>query len=716
MGQLNRGRSLAIFLALGLIFALFGTIAPAALAQKPSRPPQQSTPSGFPLPPPPTSSTEQRTGNGNAFPLPPASGAVSPGNTPGSHPASPADRSSTQTPPILAGAPDLNPARSGSTPGFNEALTTPIPALPIWSERPDSPAQAVAITDEQTFDDIHPQYTAGLTEIEDALTTSVPASGDAALQLEFRQRAALPDIGIAPGDIILGNMSHFPGHAGIFIGRWVDLPQGLQDEFADVLNAVLIRSGDWGLVDSYLVVDSMGGSGVMLRSFVEQFTGYLPTGRPRGNLEAANRWEGQSGGAIAWPDLPDNSPQRWAIVAEALEAARANVPYESGTSFNIPLYGSVSAHMQWATTMRQSDNVSYADLEYGLDCIALVHIVYWRGAGIDLDTSILPWHTPDDLATTALMRGLYRDVDLEPARFDAMTLGKWAITQRDLWVEDNDGRSWLSPAMFALPDAIWRFWPDGERFQLAMHDRIEINPDFWDQQNWRPHLTRNADGTASFTIDMANGSFDVRGTINQDGTARVEISGDMREADIMSPVDSNNDGLPDGGYSMVIEATKVTDMPTPARRQADGITLVAAPLAPRLQPQTPEPLGAQVETFQPDPYAAISGTSVGSSRIAQPPQLSANDLPSMPTASDMAALQTALLGGLSEFGQWIGSRDDVNQQAPWENGRQEHIRWMRGIMGQPGIFYEHYGFAMTTQRIGKTGTVRGSNIGGGLVQ
>ena len=63
------------------------------------------------------------------------------------------------------------------------------------------------------------------------------------------------EVGIVPGDIVLGNIANFPGHAGIYVGRWKDLPSSIRDRFEGVKEQVLLRSRDIGLAESFLVAE-----------------------------------------------------------------------------------------------------------------------------------------------------------------------------------------------------------------------------------------------------------------------------------------------------------------------------------------------------------------------------------------------------------------------------------------------------------------------------
>lgn len=223
------------------------------------------------------------------------------------------------------------------------------------------------------------------------------------------------ETGMVPGDIVLGNMNTFPGHAGIYIGKWKRLPQRLQDQYAGVHEAIVIRSRDEGLKDTYLVVDSDGGRGVRVTPFVEQFTGYLPKGAKAPNLTAALQWESEKGGALQWESLAVDDERRWNIVEEALKAAAARVPYPT-------------VHTQMETTFWNS-GVPYEELD-SMDCTGLVHVVYYRGAGIDVDVSWMPLHTPGQLYDQSESHHLRRAVLLDPVWREAALLGVWDVSVR----------------------------------------------------------------------------------------------------------------------------------------------------------------------------------------------------------------------------------------------------------------------------------------------
>lgn len=215
------------------------------------------------------------------------------------------------------------------------------------------------------------------------------------------------ETGMVPGDVVTGNMSTFPGHVGIYIGKWKSLPEPLQQKYAKVLDQVVLYSKNEALKDSFLVADSYAPS-VRLRSFAEQFTGYFSGGPRTVKPKGALAWEGNSGAAIAWPNLAIGDLKRWRIVEEALKMCELKVAYED-------------AHKQLDTT--RFANAEYKDMK--LDCIAFCHVAYNKGAGISLDVSWWPIHTPAQMLEHATEKNLKRAVMFEPVYAEAVALGKW---------------------------------------------------------------------------------------------------------------------------------------------------------------------------------------------------------------------------------------------------------------------------------------------------
>lgn len=375
--------------------------------------------------------------------------------------------------------------------------------------------------------------------------------------LAAEARAERPfDIGVLPGDVVLGNIKHFPGHAGIFIGRWQDLPERLQEEYADVFARVLIRSKDHGLARSYLVVDSIGGGGVRLRSFAEQFTGYLPNQAKTGTIKKALHWEAKTGGAVAWPGLGPDDARRWKIVEESLEAARAEIPYEV-LHRQMATTGSFDQRQEWVDgiKVRTREFPSYKAMrKVGLDCISLVHVVYWRGAQIDLDVSWAPWHTPEQLHLEAKKKGYMRAVLFEDVFVDAALLGKWEIRLKvtQMWEETT-----------ALPETltIWLGRSEEGTLTVDMAGEDPSKP----RGKARPvpgELSRSRSDTLTFALvngeQGAPNSSALRFEIGADGAVKGSYEG-------IDPPDSDGEG--GGKFRIDFEGRKLLDRAMPPREQ-----------------------------------------------------------------------------------------------------------------------------------------------------
>jgi hypothetical protein len=229
--------------------------------------------------------------------------------------------------------------------------------------------------------------------------------------------------GLVPGDVVISNITEAgPGHAGIYIGRWCLLPKDLQARYANVLEAAAVRSGSVEILDSYLVVDSMPGRGVRVSPMIEQFTdyhggtnAYYPNLK-KFDLLGALRFENDKGLALRWESLPDKDARRYKIVEMALQCAEARVPYDD-------------EHGQLATTMVGESLRSLAGGSgLKLDCIAFCHFAYWKGARIDLDVSMMPFHAPSQLYDYAKKNQMWRPFSFLPLLRDAAYLGTWKPT------------------------------------------------------------------------------------------------------------------------------------------------------------------------------------------------------------------------------------------------------------------------------------------------
>jgi hypothetical protein len=362
-------------------------------------------------------------------------------------------------------------------------------------------------------------------------------------------------IGIVPGDIVLGNISNFPGHAGIYVGRWHDLPEDIQTDFASIYEDVLVRSRDVGLADSHLVVDAIGGRGTTLRSFTEQFTRYLPTGARSGRLENALRWEASTGGAVAWPGLGTDDPRRWEIVREALEAARAQVPYEgSHWQWETTNLGTPEERRVWIDGIKTDEvrSIPYSQIRGAFDCITLVHVVYWRGAGIDLDVSWLPWHTPQQLYATAKSENYLRAVVFEELYLDAAILGKWRV-------EATLVEAWWSEEPQPIEETLLVWVSRASDGSLTLSLVAEDGTRSTDAVTMPGELRRVGDATTVFTLEAgaATGEAMLEIRIGPDGAMDGEAGG-------VDPPDSDGEG--GGRFLWSLTGEKVRDMPVPPRR------------------------------------------------------------------------------------------------------------------------------------------------------
>ncbi len=331
-----------------------------------------------------------------------------------------------------------------------------------------------------------------------AATILVLAAGWCLTDARAQTTAVLPppsadETGMVPGDLILGHANTYPGHVGIYLGKWRRLPEPLRTTYNDVYDQILIRSQDIGLKYTYLAIDSDGGRGVRLVPLVEQFTDYLPKGARAVDLKGARRFEGGMGGAVAWPELANNDAKRWRIIEEALKAAHAKVPYED-------------SHMQLATTWLQS-GTSYENMK--LDCVSLVHVAYYRGAGISLDVSWMPWHDPGQLYAEAKAKNLFRPVIVYYLFVDAAVLGDWDLKLKVLRVGADHFEDVALPVRLLSDDkkvfvrildpdkrAAFQYLPNviEQPFRPTANDGVEVDFAAADGQG---HLEIGADGGMS---------------------------------------------------------------------------------------------------------------------------------------------------------------------------------------------------------------------------
>jgi len=239
------------------------------------------------------------------------------------------------------------------------------------------------------------------------------------------------ETGMVPADLILGNMNSFPGHAGIYLGKWKKLPAPLRTKYARLYDDIIIYSRNEALRDSFLIIDSYM-PWVGIRSFAEQFTNYY-TGHGRRvlNPTGALSWESKRGGAIQYHDpwkrpgssLPIADRRRWKILDEALMCAQKRVGYAQERLLGIfPKYWDMMKE-------KIKDKPNYK--AFKIDCITFCHWVHWRGAKIDLSSGskLLPVMLPGDYDTMGHKYNLYRAVLLEPVYVEAALLGKWKGTR-----------------------------------------------------------------------------------------------------------------------------------------------------------------------------------------------------------------------------------------------------------------------------------------------
>ncbi len=324
------------------------------------------------------------------------------------------------------------------------------------------------------------------------------------------------ETGMVPGDAVLGNITNFPGHAGIYIGKWDGLPARLKTQYKKAFDDAIIRSRDHGLKTSFLVVDSMGGKGVRVRSFAEQFTGYMPTGQ-NPTLKNALHWEARSGSALRWPSLTDSDERRWLIVEEALKAAVARIPYDGShmQRATMAMMPEVREGISlWQEGIKSAKGQSDYSNVNALDCIALVHVAYWRGARIDLDVSWTPWHTPEQLYTFALNNNIRRTVDLEPVYMEAAISGLWDLKIRTLKAQSEGGMNIDVP--------IWIQMRDKKIYYSMVEKGAAVPPKTLSPLEG--HFSKSADGVLHLVDDSQNSS-NTQITLKTLGLITGQISG-----------------------------------------------------------------------------------------------------------------------------------------------------------------------------------------------
>lgn len=333
--------------------------------------------------------------------------------------------------------------------------------------------------------------------------------------------------GMVPGDVVIGNLTETgPGHAGIYIGRWTLLPQELRTRYGKVLEAAAVRSGSVEILDSYLVVDSMPGRGVRISPMIEQFTdyhggtnAYYPNLK-KFDLLGALRFENDKGLALRWGSLPNKDERRNKIIEMALQCAEARVPYDD-------------RHGQLATTIVGESLRSMAEGSgLKLDCIAFCHFAYWKGAKIDLDVSMMPFHSPSQLYDYAKAKQMWRSVSFLPLLRDAAYLGTWKPADISIKTSGmtNDEATALRDELGTLPA--------GTRFQVRRH-ASDFTFEFTELLRGKPQgevmrlkLDKDAAspiraGSASFAAPMSGGTMTMTFTPLSDSLAKLTMVGRM---------------------------------------------------------------------------------------------------------------------------------------------------------------------------------------------
>jgi hypothetical protein len=210
---------------------------------------------------------------------------------------------------------------------------------------------------------------------------ALPEDKDKWVQVKQKPKADLT--GMVPGDVLMGNLDSFPGHAGIYVGKWHLLPEALRKRY-DKLHKHYFdtKMRTEALRDSYLVIDSYPGRHVKIASFAEQFTHYIL----EDEVEAigALMWKSKHGAAIAY--LEDDDMRRWRVIEEALKMIDAGVMYpeipENPTAQDVRNYrqkAAEEAHL----------NDPYGT--HDMDCITMVYVAYWRGAQMKLEAKGEKW-------------------------------------------------------------------------------------------------------------------------------------------------------------------------------------------------------------------------------------------------------------------------------------------------------------------------------------
>ena len=164
----------------------------------------------------------------------------------------------------------------------------------------------------------------------------------------------------------------------------------------------------------------------------------------------------------------------------------------------------------------------------GLDCTAFVHIVYWRGAKIDLDVSWLPIHLPKDLFESIGGAHRARKVNFEPIALDTLVTGAWLFT-----VKITDAKGKVSkfedvPIWLHIDDGRIFYADIGPTFDAPMG---ELKPFLGTFQRDDEKLFFEQREPKQLLYVAIDKPFEIKGTVegyDDDGEYRWDISGEKR--------------------------------------------------------------------------------------------------------------------------------------------------------------------------------------------
>jgi hypothetical protein len=271
---------------------------------------------------------------------------------------------------------------------------------------------------------------------------------------------------------------------------------------------------------------------------IEQFTGYhggtnaYYPNLKKFDLVGALQFENDRGLVLRWNSLPDNDPRRYRIVEMALQCAWARVPYDDQ-------HGQLASTMVGESLRRMAGGVGLK-----LDCIAFCHFAYWKGAKIDLDVSMMPFHAPVQLYDHAKKNQLWRPTSFKPLVWDAAYLGTWKP------VKINVQTSGMSSDEAAHARSELGYVPAGTRFQV----RRPASDFTFEMSEWRDgkaqgspmqlKLDRQAQspinaGWASFSLSQDGGTMTQNFVPSSDSTAKyrtVMVFGGKRVTAVMDLV------------------------------------------------------------------------------------------------------------------------------------------------------------------------------------